>query len=244
MMDDLLNEMIDPRTPRGDVSRWRRLGATAAIFALAGLGVSSLTTNALFTDRETTSGDLLTGTVDLSLGGFSFTMPEGGLAPGSVVAQPVTVTNTGSLALRYAVSFLATASAGPDAANPTNNADAGTPATGDLRTALRLDVFHVAAPEGCTADAALPADEGAAGTRTGLVVTDYTPILGNPAVGPHAGDSTLNGGGGAAETLCVRLAVDPAANNDFQNTAAHVELRFDAEQVVNNTAPPAPPSEG
>ena len=52
MMDDLLQEMIDPAPQRADVSRWRRLGATAAIFALAGLGITSLTTNALFTDFE------------------------------------------------------------------------------------------------------------------------------------------------------------------------------------------------
>ena len=87
MMDDLLQEMIDPAPQRADVSRWRRLGATAAIFALAGLGITSLTTNALFTDRETTAGDLLTGTVDLSLGGFSFTLPDGGMAPGDIVVH-------------------------------------------------------------------------------------------------------------------------------------------------------------
>ncbi len=77
MMDDLLQEMIDPTPQRGDTSRWRRFGATAAIFALAGLGITSLTTSALFTDRESTAGDLLTGTVDLSLGTFAFTMPIG-----------------------------------------------------------------------------------------------------------------------------------------------------------------------
>lgn len=239
MVDDLLQEMIDPTPPRTDVSRWRRLGATVAIFALAGVGITSLTTNALFTDRETTAGDLLTGTVDLSLGSFSFTMPNGGMAPGDVVVQPIQVDNTGSLALRYAVSFLATrtTSATPD---PTNSAGTGVPGSGDLRSVLTLSVFHVTDATGCTATTPVPTDPSVAGTRQNLVVADYTPILGSPEVGPQTGDSEILGGGTNTQTLCVRLAMDPTSSNDFQNTAAHVSLRFDAEQVVNNTASPTP----
>lgn len=237
MVDDLLQEMIDPTPPRTDVSRWRRLGATAAIFALAGIGITSLTTNALFTDRETTAGDLLTGTVDLSLGSFTLTMPNGGMAPGDVVVQPLTVNNTGSLALRYAVSFLATqgTSATPD---PTNSAGTGTPGTGDLRTVLTLSVFHVADAASCTQTTAVPTDPSVAGTRQNLAVSDYTPILGSPEVGPQTGDSEILGGGTGTQTLCVRLSMDPTSTNDFQNTVANVSLRFDAEQVVNNTASP------
>ena len=239
MVDDLLQEMIDPTPPRTDVSRWRRLGATAVIFALAGIGVTSLTTNALFTDRETTAGDLLTGTVDLSLGSFSFTMPQGGMAPGDVVVQPIQVDNTGSLALRYAVSFLATKTTSPNP-DPTNSAGTGTVGTGDLRSVLTLSVFHVTDATGCTATTPVPTDPAVAGTQQNLAVADYTPILGSPEVGPQTGDSEILGGGTNTQTLCVRLAMDPASTNDFQNTAANVSLRFDAEHVVNNTASPTP----
>ena len=243
MVDDLLQEMIDPAPQRGDVSRWRRLGATAAIFALAGIGITSLTTNALFTDRETTAGDLLTGTVDLSLGDFSFQMPDGGMAPGDVVVQPVTVTNSGSLALRYAVSFDATNGTG--SAAPTNDAGAGVPGTGDLRSVLTLQVFHVADAAGCTKDVALPADSTQWGQHQDLTVADFTPILGDPTVGPQAGDSELIGGGSATQTLCVRLSMDKdSAGNEYQNTTAVIDLKFDAEQVVNNTATPTPPAQG
>ena len=239
MMDDLLQEMIDPAPQRSDVSRWRRLGATAAIFALAGLGITSLTTSALFTDRESTAGDLLTGTVDLSLGSFSFTMPDGGMAPGDIVVQPVTVSNTGSLALRYAVSF--DASSGSGTATPVNDAGAGVTGTGDLRTVLTLQVFHVADDAGCTKEAALPADASQWGQHQNLSVADFTPILGDPSVGPQTGDSEMLGGGTAAQTLCVRLSMDKdSAGNDFQNTTAHIDLKFDAEQVVNNTTAPTP----
>ena len=239
MVDDLLQEMIDPTPPRTDVSRWRRLGATAAIFALAGIGVTSLTTNALFTDRETTAGDLLTGTVDLSLGSFSFTMPNGGMAPGDVVVQPIAVNNTGSLALRYAVSFLATRTTSPTP-DPTNSAGTGVPGSGDLRSVLTLSVFHVTDAASCTATTPVPTDSSVAGTQQNLAVADYTPILGSPEVGPQTGDSEILGGGTNTQTLCVRLAMDPTSTNDFQNTAANVSLRFDAEQVVNNTASPTP----
>lgn len=224
MMDDLLQEMIDPAPQRGDTSRWRRFGATAAIFALAGLGITSLTTSALFTDRESTAGDLLTGTVDLSLGTFAFTMPTGGLAPGGTVAQPITVTNSGSLALRYAVSYLATAGVPPT----------GTAGTGDLRSVLTLEVFHVADQASCTVTALLPTDATQWGQQTGLTASTMTPILGDPMVGPQDGDSLMGGGGTVTQTLCVRVSMPTTADNTFQNTAAHLSLQFDAEQVVNN----------
>ncbi len=232
MMDELLQEMIDPAPQRADRSRWRRLGATAAIFVLAGLGITSLTTNALFTDRETTAGDLLTGTVDLGLGNFSFAMPTGGMAPGDVVVQPITVTNSGSLQLRYAVSYLATKGVSPSP-NPTNSAGTGAVGTGDLRTVLTLNVFHVNAATDCVAGVTVPTD---AGTATDLSASSptYTKILGDPATGSQTGDSDIIGGGTDSQVLCVRLMMDPTSGNTYQNTAAHVSLQFDAEQVVNN----------
>jgi hypothetical protein len=232
MMDDLLQEMVDPTPQRGNVSRWRRLAATAAIFALAGLGITSLTTNALFTDRETTAGDLLTGTVDLALGAFSFTMPSGGMAPGDVVVQPIAVTNSGSLALRYAVSFDATSGVG--AAVPTNGAGTGTPGTGDLRTVLTLDVFHVADTAGCTAAAALPADATQWGQKIGLVVTAFTPILGDPTVGPQAGDSEMGGGGGGTQTLCDRPQRLPEHHRTHR---PEVRRRAGGEQQLSTDPP-------
>ncbi len=240
MMDELLQQMIDPAPARRDVSRWRRLGATAAIFALAGLGITSLTTSALFTDRETTAGDLLTGTVDLTLGTFTFDVTTPGLNPGDIVAKPLTVTNSGSLALRYAASFRATAGVG-GLADPAGQAvDPTDPETvagsGDLRDVLKLDVFPVDTEAACTTTAALPTDSG---TFTGLdlpgesTLGSYTPILGDATTTPYTGRfHTL--ASQTSNVLCVRVTLDKAAGNEYQNTTAHIDLRLDAEQTVNN----------
>jgi hypothetical protein len=247
MVDELLQEMIDPAPQRGDVSRWRRFGATAAIFALAAVGITSLTTNALFTDSETTAGDLLTGTVDLSLGAFVLDVSTPGLNPGDVVVKPLTVTNSGSLALRYAASFRATNSTGPlppAAGTPVNPTDPEAIAgTGDLREKLTLDVFPVPDATACTTTAALPTDSG---TITNLdqpgeaTLGGFTPILGSAVTTPYTGDfhelatQTSN-------VLCVRVTFAKDAGNEFQNTTAHIDLRLDAEQVVNNPAPTTTP---
>ena len=247
MVDELLQEMIDPTPQRGDVSRWRRLGATVAILALAAVGITSLTTNALFTDSETTAGDLLTGTVDLSLGAFVLDVSSVGLNPGDIVVKPLTVTNSGSLALRYAASFRATNATGTLAA-PTGTAVQTTDpeaiaGTGDLREKLTLDVFPVPDAASCTTTAPLPADSG---TITNLdqpgepTLGGFTPILGSAVTTPYSG-AFHELATQASNVLCVRVTFAQDAGNEYQNTTAHIDLRLDAEQVVNNTAAPTVP---
>ena len=52
-MDDLIREMLEPERPApGVVARRRRFVATTTIIGLAAIGVTSLTTNALFTDQD------------------------------------------------------------------------------------------------------------------------------------------------------------------------------------------------
>jgi hypothetical protein len=241
MMDDeLLQEMIDPAPQRGDVSRWRRLGATAAIFALAGLGVTSLTTSALFTDRETTAGDLLTGTVDLSLGATDFAVTTTGLAPGQSVAKQVTVANDGSLALRYAVSYkadpvttgLATA---PDLGD---TADLGTDAA-DLRDQYTLEVFQVGPTTPCvqTPDTAGTSEPRTLVKAHPATLDGYTPILGDANTHPFQDGLVLGvDEANKTNTLCVRATFDADADNGYQAKGMEISLRFDAEQVVNNSA--------
>ena len=248
MMDQLLQEMIDPAPARGDRSRWRRLGVTVAILALAGVGITSLTTNALFTDSETTAGDLLTGTVDLSLGPFVFDIATVGMNPGDVVVKPLTVTNSGSLALRYAASFRAlnkgaggqAAPTGTATLNPTTDPEA-VAGTGDLRTELTLDVFPVTATDGCTPTVARPTDSGTAtDLSTPGPLAGYTPILGDATTTPFTGAfhelATQD-----SQVLCVRVTFAKDAGNQYQNTTAHIDLRLDAEQVVNNPTPTTTP---
>lgn len=227
-MDDLLQEMIDPEPPRHDAARRRRLWASVAVFGLAAVGITSLTTSALFTDKDTVAGDLLSGTVDISAGMAAFTMPAGGLTPRASVTTPVTVQNAGSLALRYAVSYDATRLTQPlPSPSPTNSAGTGTPGSGDLRSQLSLTVWGVAAAADCT-DAASP-------PTTGSTYATVSSIENPGALLPMARDNQLPAGG--VSYLCVRVTMADAGN-DYQYTGANVQLVFDAEQVANNPLAP------
>ncbi len=240
MMDEILEEMIDPAPAREDVLRRRRLWATGAILVLAGVGVTSLTTAAVFTDQDTASGRITTGSVQLAAtpgasGSVAFALPPGGIAPGGFTVAPVTVTNEGSLELRYAISVSATA---PEVEGK-----------GDLRERLRLRVY--ALPEAaCTLDG-FPQDAQPIGdTGEGRLLGTATPVVGSPAVGydasPGGGDRTLHVAGTSAvssETLCFRLdmadadqrgAAASGADNAYQDTSADVIVQIDSEQTVNN----------
>ncbi|HEY0118117.1 MAG TPA: TasA family protein [Cellulomonas sp.] len=243
MMDDLLQEMIDPAPQRADVSRWRRLGATAAIFALAGLGITSLTTNALFTDRETTAGDLLTGTVDVGLNGTdTFSLPAEGLAPGDSVAKPITVVNNGSLALRYAVSYQTSDPTTALPPGPTLGPDAAPTGTEDIRDWTSLEVFVVDATHPCVAVNDTTRDDAPPADPLSKDATAFTPILGSYQTTPFTDGRTLGVSDATrSEQLCARATLDLDAGNALQASGTKITLRFDAEQVVNNTPAPTTP---
>ena len=232
-MDELLQEMIAPAPSSSDLARRRRLVSTFAIIALAAIGVTSLTTSALFTDNESvTSGNITTGTVDLSTTApVSFTVPAGGLAPGDAAFATVTVTNSGSLEYRYAVTYKATdtdTSPGVGTVLPTGV----TVTTALLSSQLQLRAYLLAAPASCdlpgTASATPLASAGPA------LSTDpaMTPFIGAVATGQQTDDRTLSAT--TKETLCLRVDLRKETTNDYQDTATNITLRFDAEQTVNN----------
>ncbi|WP_426593157.1 hypothetical protein ACPPVS_15650 [Cellulomonas sp. McL0617] len=220
MMDDLLHEMINPAPAPRDAARRRRLWTTVVIVGLAAIGATTLTTSALFTDNDSTSADIHTGTVDLVLGGpvpFAFT-PQN-LAPGSSTFVPLTVSNAGSLEMRYAISYFGVAGAGTG--------------TGNLSDVLQLRMYAVPAAS-CTqagTDAATTINNG------GVAVTNWPTIpgalVGSSAVGPDAGDRTIAGGNNT-ESLCARVDFPIGAGNEYQDTTVTLNLVFDAEQTINN----------
>ena len=221
-MDELLQEMIDPEPPRRDAARRRRLWASIAVFGLAGVGITSLTTSALFTDTKTMAGDLLSGTVSVVLdptpGTTTLALNAGNIAPGDTVNAPVVVKNAGSLQLRYAISYDATQN------NPATGAG-----TGDLRNMLALSIL----PLGTSPDCASVPQADAIGSAPTIATSTMTKIVGDPTAGQQAGDRTLIATTGT-ETLCVRLTFDKTADNTYQNTGATLNLQFDSEQTVNN----------
>jgi spore coat-associated protein N len=110
-MDDLLEELdsFDRATP-ADRDRRRRFIATAAICGLAFVGIGQLATGAIFDDSANASVTYTTGDVEIEANGqASATLTAASnLAPGDTTYRPVSVTNVGSLDLRYAVSGITT----------------------------------------------------------------------------------------------------------------------------------------
>lgn len=249
MMDDLLEEMIDPEPPRAEVMRRRRLWTTGGILTLAAVGVASLTTAAVFTDQDTSSGSITSGTLQLAAAqSVAFDVPTEGLAPGGTTWAPLTVENRGSLHLRYGISLRADAT---DPADPMPSPPSDvTPAA--LTDVLRLRVY-VSATCDASVDGTEPVADSAAllgGGATFGLPTGATPVpvLGSPGdaqdpagTGGLADERGLAGASGT-EALCLRVDMDPAAGNEYQNRAADVALTFSSEQTVNNGGALAGPS--
>lgn len=215
-MDDLIREMIAPQR-RSDLDRARRsrLLATATTVGLAAVGLTTLTTGALFTDADTTgAANFTTGTVTIAADhSATQTLAAGNMAPGDVAYGVVPVENTGTLQLRYSISAMAT------------NA---VPAV-DLAGELELTLYAGVTPANCNA-AGVGAATGS-WTMSG-VPTAWAPLVGDAATGQDADDRLLPAG--AAEDLCVSVALPLTTGNAFQGADASIDLQVDAEQTVNN----------
>lgn len=215
MMDDLLEEMVNPAPAQADKARRRRLWATVTIVGLAALGVTSLTTSALFTDNKTASDAIKTGTVSLETDAMTFTVPVDNMLPGAAIVAPLEVRNAGSLRYQYAISYQAVNGAGE---------------TADLSDRLRVEIFTRAAGN-CTITGTL-STTGLIGRSTtsgyGLA-TALTPIVGDPADYANAANRFLSAS--EADNLCVRVEFDATADNSYQDTSTTLTLRFDARQL-------------
>jgi hypothetical protein len=214
-MDDLLQELdsFDRATP-ADRDRRRRFVATAAICGLAFVGIGQLATGALFEDSANASVTYTTGDVEIEANGSASTTltAASNLAPGDTTYRPVSVTNVGSLDLRYAVSGVTTSQ------------------TKNLSTVLRYTIYRGVSAADCST--------GTVGGGTALVSnatigTTASALIGDPAPGTQGGERTINAGAGA-DVLCVAMDLPLATTSAFALASATVELTFDAEQTRNN----------
>ena len=239
-MDEQLQEMIAPAPSRSDLARRRRLASTFVIVALAVVGITSLTTSALFTDNETiVGGAITTGTVDLTTSGaLTFDVPAAGLAPGDAAFATVKVRNAGSLAYRYAVRYQAT-DVDTTPGTATSTLPTGTATTALLSTQLKLTSYVLGTGTGTgTGTVAACNRDGTGGgpvlasVSSPLATGALTDFIGKVAQGDQPGDQTL--ASQADQTLCFRIDLPTTTTNDYQNTSTKITLRFDAEQTVNN----------
>jgi len=187
----------------------RKLVSTIMVLALF-VSVISLGVLALFTDTASVPGNTFsTGTVDISTAPSSALVTFSGMAPGDQVTNPLTVTNAGTLALRYAV----------------------TSTTTENTLAAQLDLTIKSGVTTCTnggfgTDGTVVYATGDLGSTTGVNV------IGNPAQGAQAGDRTL--AASAGETLCFNVSLPSSTGNTYQGLTTTATFAFQAEQTANN----------
>ena len=160
-----------------------------------------------------------TGTLDLKLSdnnetdldSVSTSVTFTAMAPGDTVTDRIVPKNTGSLALRYAISASAT------------NADSKGLKDQLVLTIKTIDVTTPVTP--C---------DNFDGTQIYTGDTDSTAgkLVGDNTQGIQAGDRTL--AAAASETLCFRVNLPLATGNTFQNATTTVTFTFDAEQTSSN----------
>lgn len=113
------------------VSKIGHLVASIATVTVAGAGIATAASGALFTDEDAATMDVSSGWVDVAVGGPTV-VALSNLKPGDVFFRSVNVANTGSLAFTYSLT----------ATRPTG---AGAP----LADALRVESWKTATAEAC-----------------------------------------------------------------------------------------------
>ena len=187
----------------------RKLAATTAVLA-AFVALLSLSVLTLFTDTASVPANTFTtGTVDISTNPATALVTFSDMAPGDEVVNPITVSNDGSLELRYAVTSITT----------------------EDTLAAQLDLTIKSGVTTCTTggfgvDGTVVYATGDLGSMASINV------IGDPTQGAQAGDRTLAASG--SEVLCFNVSLPSSTNNTFQGLTTTATFAFQAEQTKNN----------
>jgi predicted ribosomally synthesized peptide with SipW-like signal peptide len=171
-------------------------------------------THALFTDSEAVDANTFTaGTVTLGATPSTALITFSTMAPGDTVRSSIVVSNSGNLALRYAISSSAT----NETPTPKNLKD------GLVLTIKTIDVTTPGTP--C---------DNFDGTQlyTGDLDSTAGKLVGDSATGSQTGDRTL--AVSASETLCFKVDLPTAAADALQGATTTATFTFAAEQTKNN----------
>jgi len=194
-----------------DLSR-RHLSRILFVLLVVGVVAASLgvASNAIWTDSQDVDANVFsTGTIDISTNPTTALVTFSNMAPGDQVTNPITVTNAGSLQLRYAV----------------------TSTTTEDTLAAQLDMTIKTGVTTCTnvgfgVDGTIIYGPGDLGSTTG------TDVIGDPTQGADTGDRTL--AASADEDLCFNVELPSATGNSFQGLTTTATFAFAAEQTANN----------
>jgi hypothetical protein len=186
-----------------------RLFRSLLILGVAVTAATVLLVSAVFTDtQDVTDNTFTTGEVDISVTPATAAIGMTGMMPGDEVTAPLTVTNAGTVELRYAV----------------------TSTTTEDVLAAELDLTIKSGVATCT-NAGFDTDGDPVYGPDVLGSVAGTSIIGDPTQGAQAGDRVL--AAAADEVLCFNVLLPDAATAGAGLTTT-ATFTFDAEQTANN----------
>ena len=187
-----------------------RLVITGLIFGTSVATVITAATGAIFTDTQSVGANTFsTGTVDIGSSPASAVVSYSTMAPGDKVTSPITISNDGSLALRYAVQSTTTEDV----------------------LAAQLDMTVKTGVTTCT-NAGFGGDGSAIYGPGDVGSTTVTDVVGDVTQGAQAGDRSLAAAG--SEILCIQVELPLSATNAAQGVTSTATLDFISEQTANN----------
>ena len=182
------------------------VGVVTAVGSLAMFGAF-----AVFTDTQSVPNNTFNvGTLDISTSPTTALVTFSGMAPGDEVTNPITVTNGGSLELRYAVTSTTTEDT----------------LAGQLDLTIKTGVT-LCTNAGFGASGTVIYGAGDLGSMAG------TNVIGDPAQGDDPpGDRTLVASGN--ETLCFNVKLPASTGSSYQGSNTTATFAFQAEQTSSN----------
>jgi hypothetical protein len=216
-MDTTLSDQVRPAAT-GVPTRRRRhrlVGLVLVVAAAATIGAASFSL-AIFTSTQAVGANAFTtGTIVLGVAPATAILTSANMMPGDSVptgvpGQAVTISNTGTGALRYAISGTST------------DADSK-----HLNTQLLVTVKQ---PDG-NAGSSCTLMTGNT-LFSAVVPTAGVNMVGDPTQGNQAGDRTL--AAATSETLCFKASLPLATTNAYQGATSTYTFTFAAEQTSNN----------
>ena len=195
--------------PASAVPSW--LTAYLGVILSAVLAVGGLAVSAVFTDsiNNSNGNTFTTGKVDLSTSPSSVVLSMPSMMPGDKVTAPVTVTNSGTVPLRYALKSTTT----------------------DNVLAAYLDFTIKSGVASCDNDGFASSGTVLYGPGD-LGSTGGINVIGNPASGGQSGDREL--AAGTNELLCMQVSLPFATSTSYQGLSTTATFDFAAEQTTNN----------
>ena len=189
----------------------KRIALTLGVaLTVASIGIGTVSM-ALFTSTANVPANTFsTGSVIISTNPTTALITFANMAPGDQVTAPITVTNGGTLALRYAISSVST------------NVD-----TKGLKDQLALTI-----KTGVSACNNIDWVTDGTAIYTGDLDSSAGKLVGDAATGQDTGDRALATTVG--EVLCFHASLPLATGDAFQLASTTATFTFAAEQTKNN----------